>query len=173
MLTPAELTVLGLVAERPTHGYDLERVIEQRGIRQWTDVGFSSIYYLLAKLEKRGLVRATSTGPGPKSRRVFEVTDEGRRVAAEEARALIADLRPVHHPVLVGVANLELLSGEEYRAAIRSRLGQVESRIKDVLAAQVAQEPLPPAASEVFSYSLRLLEAERSWLAERVQEADR
>nr|MBA3799931.1 PadR family transcriptional regulator [Geodermatophilaceae bacterium] len=44
-LTPSELTVLGLIVERPRHGYDLEQVIEQRGIRQWTDIGFSSIYY--------------------------------------------------------------------------------------------------------------------------------
>lgn len=173
MLTPAELTVLGLVVERPTHGYDLERVIEQRGIRQWTDVGFSSIYYLLAKLEKRGLVRATSGGPGPKARRVFEVTDEGRRVAREEARALIADLRPAHHPVLVGIANLGLLSREEYRVAIRQRLAEVESRIEGVRAAQAAQEPLPHAAREVFSYSLGLLEAERTWLAARAREGGR
>ena len=63
VLTPAELTVLGLIVEQPRHGYDLEQVIEERGIRQWTDIAFSSIYYVLAKLEKRG--RGGGPPPGP------------------------------------------------------------------------------------------------------------
>lgn len=42
-LTDGELTVLGLLAEAPRHGYELDRVIEQRGIREWTTLGFSSI----------------------------------------------------------------------------------------------------------------------------------
>lgn len=35
-----------------------------------------------------------------------------------------------------------------------------------------SQAPLPRPAREVFSYSLSLLEAERSWLAERAQVSD-
>src|SRR3546814_5042982 len=115
-LTPSELTVLGLIVEQPRHGYDLEQVIEERGIRQWTDIGFSSIYYVLAKLEKRGLVDADEGRSGAKSRRVFQATAEGRQVAADEAVAFIADLRAVPHPVLVGLANLVLVSERAYRS---------------------------------------------------------
>jgi DNA-binding PadR family transcriptional regulator len=42
-LTDAELTVLGLVAEVPRHGYELEAIVAERGIREWTALGFSSI----------------------------------------------------------------------------------------------------------------------------------
>ncbi|MGK5672609.1 PadR family transcriptional regulator [Micromonospora sp. URMC 106] len=171
-LTPAELTVLGLVIERARHGYDLEQVIEQRGIRQWSDVGFSSIYYLLAKLEKRGLVHVPEAPAAPKSRRVFHATAEGREVAARTALALIEEPRPVPHPLLVGVANLLLLSDREYAQALRTRLARVEARIESVQAARQAQAPLPPPAREVFSYSLSLLEAERQWLAARAQVPD-
>ena len=108
-LTPAELTVLGLIIERARHGYDLEQVIEQRGIRQWSDVGFSSIYYLLAKLEKRGLAHVPEAPAAPKSRRVYHATTQGRGVAARAALALIEQPRPVPHPLLVGIANLPLL----------------------------------------------------------------
>ena len=54
-MTNAELAILSLVAEEPRHGYDIEQVIEARGMRDWTEIGFSSIYYLLKKLEKSGL----------------------------------------------------------------------------------------------------------------------
>lgn len=171
-LTPAELTVLGLIVEHPRHGYDLEQVIEQRGIRQWTDIGFSSIYYVLAKLEKRGLVEAAEGSAGAKARRVFQATAEGRQTAADEAVAFIAQLRAVPHPVMIGLANLPLVSERAYDKALRSRLNQLEARIASVMEAERSQAPLPRPAREVFSYSLSLLEAERSWLAERVQVSD-
>ncbi|WP_040793461.1 PadR family transcriptional regulator [Nocardia paucivorans] len=171
-LTPSELTVLGLIIERPRHGYDLEQVIEQRGIRQWTEIGFSSLYYLLAKLEKRGLVHVPDAPTAPKSRRVFHATDAGRETAAHNALALIAEPRLVPHPLLVGLSNLSLLPEPDYTGALRKRLAHIEARIATVRAAEEAQAPLPLPAWEVFSYSSCLLEAERSWLAARVRVSD-
>lgn len=168
-LTPSELTILGLVIEHPQHGYDLEQVIERRGIRQWTDIGFSSIYYILTKLERRGLIRAPDQPAGTKSRRSFHATLEGRAAAAAAALALIEEPKPVQHPILAGLANLPLLSQEEYTAAIRSRLALIDARLEAIRSAQQAQEPLPLPARELFSYSLSLLDAERSWLATRIQ----
>ena len=66
-MTNAELAVLSLLVEQPRHGYEIERVIEERGMRDWTEIGFSSIYYVLGKLEKRGSC-ALERGPrGPRS----------------------------------------------------------------------------------------------------------
>ncbi|MFD6951326.1 PadR family transcriptional regulator [Nocardiopsis sp. TSRI0078] len=171
-LTPAELTVLDLIVERPRHGYDLEQVIEQRGVRQWTDIGFSSVYYLLTKLEERGLVHLPEAPATAKSRRVFHATRAGGQAAERGALALIREPRPVPHPLLAGLAQLPLLSEREYAGALRARLAQLEERITAVREAEQAQSPLAPAAREVFSYSLSLLEAERSWLAVRVRVPD-
>jgi DNA-binding PadR family transcriptional regulator len=170
-LSPAELTVLGLVIERPRHGYDLEQVIERRGVRQWTDIGFSSIYYLLTKLHKRGLVHVPEAPDAAKSRRVLHAPTAGKEAAERNTLALIEELRTVPHPLLVGLANLSLLSEAEYAQAIGTRIARIETRIAAVQAAQQAQAPLPLPAREVFSCSLRLLEAERSWLAVRAQVA--
>ena len=167
--TPTELTILCLITERPRHGYDLEQVIEQRGIRHWAEIGFSSIYYVLAKLEKRGLIESDGAQSGGKSRRVFHATADGRHAAEVGVIALIADRRTVAHPVLVGLANLALVSEAAYIDALRRRLSWIEARISTVLATERAQSPLPHPAREVFSYSRSLLEAERSWLATRVQ----
>lgn len=171
-LSPAELTVLGLIVEQPRHGYELEQVIEQRGIRQWTDIGFSSIYSVLAKLEKRGLIGAEGDRAGATSRRVLQATAQGRQLAAQEAMAFISDARAVPHPVLVGLANLPLLSERDYDEALHSRLAHVQARIASVRQAEQSHAALPRPAREVFSYSLSLLEAERSWLAQRVQVSD-
>lgn len=171
-LTPSELVVLGLIIETPQHGYDLEQVIERRGIRQWTEIGFSSIYYLLTKLEKRGFLHTPEAPAAAKGRRVFHATAAGREAATRAALVLVAEPQPVSNPFLVGVSNLPLLTEREYARALTERLGRVRARIAAIEAAASAQSPLALPAREVFSYSLSLLEAERSWLARRVQVSD-
>ena len=43
-MTRADLAVLALVAEEPRYGYQIEGIIAKRGMREWTEIGFSSIY---------------------------------------------------------------------------------------------------------------------------------
>ncbi|MEP7021081.1 MAG: PadR family transcriptional regulator [Pseudonocardiales bacterium] len=162
-LTPAELTVLGLVIEQPRHGYELERVIEHRGIREWTDVGFSSIYYVLNKLQAKGSVES-SAGPSRRSRRVYTATAAGRQSAAEAAIAALSEATPLHPPMLIGLANLPLLTKRQVTSALRQRRQQLDQRIEAVEATRQAQRPLPPFVESIFSYSLSLLLAERQWL---------
>ena len=50
MSSDADIVLLSLLAEQPRHGYDLDRVIEQRGYRQWTSFAFNSLYNLLKRL---------------------------------------------------------------------------------------------------------------------------
>ena len=51
----SELALLTILVEGPQHGYQLEQVIEGRGLREWTEIGFSSIYYLLGQDAEGGL----------------------------------------------------------------------------------------------------------------------
>lgn len=164
-LTPAELTVLGLVIERPSHGYDLERVIEERGIREWTELGFSSIYYVLNKLQARGHVESEA-GPSSRSRRVYTATAAGRRSATKAAIAAISDATRLRPPLLVGLANLPLLTDRQVAAALDERRQQLDQRIRSIDATRRAQQPLPPFVESIFSYSLGLMQAERQWLDE-------
>lgn len=148
---------------RPSHGYDLEQTIERRGIRQWTDLGFSSIYYLLARLEKRGLVSA-ATAAGAKARRVFHATDAGRAAAREATLAMLANARQVSSPFLTALAQRSLVGDEEFAAALRRRRETLAAQITAVQAAWAAQRPLPAHAEAVFGYSLSLMRAEKAWL---------
>lgn len=161
-LTIGELVVLGALVERPRHGYDIEQVIEERGVRRWTDIGFSSIYYLLDKLTARGLAEADDDRPSPKA----------RRAAAADVRELLSDAGVPARSFLAGLAHSTLLPAHEVEEALRARLAGLDTRIGAVVAARTAQEPLPAEARDVFSFSLSQLRAERSWLAERVQVSD-
>jgi len=162
-LTDAELTVLGLLAEQPRHGYELERVIEERGIRSWTALGFSSIYYLLDKLAKRGLIEAIAAPRSAKSRATFQVTEDGRAQCADATREALAELTPVHARVLIAMANSPGLPDADVTAGLTERLTALRGQLAEVQATRAAQEPLPSAAAAIFDYSEAMLAADLAW----------
>jgi DNA-binding PadR family transcriptional regulator len=166
-LTPAELTLLGLLVEKPRHGYELDEVISTRGMREWTEIGFSSIYYLLARLRDRSLITEVDT-PRPargKARRVYGPTAEGRRACARSAEAAVAELRPVFPPILVGLANQPVIAPERLRAALDRRAAALTERIAAISAARDAQPEMPGFVHAIFDYALGQLAAEQQWLA--------
>jgi DNA-binding PadR family transcriptional regulator len=170
-LTNAELTVLGLLAERPRYGYDIERTIETRGMRQWTEIGFSSIYYLLKRLEARGLVAASAPPEqrGGRTRRIYAITPEGRRACSRSTREALAHPHPTYPAILVGLANSPLLTTEEVRAALHERRARLDEQVATIQSTQAAQEPVPGFVAAIFSYAITLLTAERAWLTETIQ----
>jgi DNA-binding PadR family transcriptional regulator len=164
-LTDAELLVLGLVAEMPRHGYELEQVIEQRAMREWTHIGFSSIYYLLGKLEQQGLV--TSEAPSAaKAKRVFRVTDAGRAALAARSLAALRTVSPTYASVLLGMAHWPVLGRDEALDALESRRAAVEAELARLGDLQVAQQPLPDYLEALFDYALGQLRADAGWVAQ-------
>lgn len=166
-LTDAELTVLGLLLEQPRHGYELERVIEERGVRTWTALGFSSIYYLLDKLAGRGLIEATATPAterrSAKSRAAYQVTAAGRHLCADATKDALTTLTPVRSRVLVGLANSPGLPEEDVVAGLTRRLAAVRDQLGEVRAARARQAPLPTAAAAIFDYCEAMLLADAGW----------
>lgn len=166
-LTPAELTLLGLLVERPRHGYELEEVISARGMREWTTIGFSSIYYLLGRLQDRGLITEIETvrGGRGKARKVFGPTEVGRSVCADAAESALAELRPTFPPVLVGLASLPVLPPERIESALSQRAEALAERIAAVSQAREAQQDVPDFVRAIFDHALSQLIAEQEWLA--------
>jgi PadR family transcriptional regulator, regulatory protein PadR len=82
----AEPAVLLLLRERPVHGYELlEQLPELTGER----VDMGNLYRFLRMLETDGIVRSEwdDRAAGP-SKRVYELTDEGRALLDQWASAL-------------------------------------------------------------------------------------
>jgi DNA-binding PadR family transcriptional regulator len=164
-LTPAEMALLGLLAERPQHGYELEEVIKERGMREWTEIGFSSIYYLLTKLRERGLLAETQARQARgKPRKVYAPTEAGLHELAQAAEAAIATLHPVYPPILLGLANQPLIPAGRLRTALAARASAIAERMRAIRAASDAQPGKPDFADAIFDYSLGQLAAENDWL---------
>jgi DNA-binding PadR family transcriptional regulator len=70
--------ILAALAERPMHGYELIQELEAQSGGRWRPSA-GSIYPTLQQLSDEGLV----TGTDVEGRRVYTVTEEGRKAAAE------------------------------------------------------------------------------------------
>src|SRR3977135_2102266 len=82
----AEMLILALVEDRPRHGYEIAKLIEQRsaGVLQFH---VASLYPLLYRLEKRGWIKGRWVEKaGERRRRFYTLTAAGRRILAEQRR---------------------------------------------------------------------------------------
>ncbi len=122
--------VLSLLAEASAHGYELEHLVWNRGFRFWTDIKRSSIYNALKMLEERGFVKAkTEEGGGP-VRRVFGITDLGRKIFENEALRHLAYPSHPHSEIDLGIYSLSLLNSSSILSSLTSCLDHLKGREK-------------------------------------------
>lgn len=162
-LTDTELLLLGLVAEMPRHGYELEQIIETRGMREWTQVGFSSIYFVLGKLERAGLV-AAEVPAGVKARKTFCITATGRGVLGEQTIAALGTYRPTFSSLLLGMVHWPVLSRDAASSALETRLSSVVAELERLERVRRQRQPMPDHVESLFDFSTGQLNAERSWI---------
>jgi DNA-binding PadR family transcriptional regulator len=173
-MTNNELAILGLVAEQPKHGYQVEQDIESRGMRNWTEIGFSSIYHVLNKLQRAGWISGTVTtahaepGRSGPARKVFHVTEAGIRALREGVRQRLAQPRPRSADFDLGLGNLPVLPSSVARAALaacRDGLHARRRQVQDKWARdRQADAHLPGHVVALFARSLALIDTEISWI---------
>lgn len=165
-MTNAELAVLSLVAEEPRHGYQIEQVIEERGMREWTEIGFSSIYYLLKKLEREGLIegKLEETERGP-ARKVYHITEQGRRTQHEALLTALSTPAAHRSGLLLALSHLPTVAPDEALAALRRYRRALAEQRERLQAKRDGQQPVPYFVDALFDYTLTMMDAERDWLS--------
>jgi DNA-binding PadR family transcriptional regulator len=167
-MTNAELAVLSLVVQEPRHGYQIEQVIEERGMRRWTEVGFSSIYFLLKKLERQKLIK----GEWEKTKRgrerwakVYHPTDAGREAFHAAIFEVLSVPQPIPRPLMLGLANLPALSTKEASTAL-SQYGKQLTEKMGILRAVLDsdQHSHPYFVDAMFELALTVMQAELEWV---------
>lgn len=173
-MTNAELAILSLIAEKPRHGYDIEQVIEERGMRNWTEVGFSSIYYLLYKLEKDGLIESQlqrSEGKGP-ARKEYSINQHGRQSLVQATIAALSTPQSGSSPFLLGLSNYPIIPKEQILTALNTRIALLDESRDHMLLQVEEQGSMPSIVAAMFDYSQVLVDAELNWLRKFIQKVE-
>ena len=162
-VTDAELAVMSLLAEKPMHGYQIEQIIEDRGMRDWTNIGFSSIYYILEKLGKFGWLDNVLTqgqGKGP-ARQIFYLTPSGEIAWKKAVIDAISHPHRSSSNFQLGLANLLYLEKEEITSALKENVKELQQRHQYVLNRFASYgDNLPWNVSAMFDLSLTQIRTE-------------
>ncbi len=95
------LGVLALLAEAPSHGYQLKADFEARTGSVWT-VNVGQIYTILERLEKDGFAEPIESPPDG-DRRPWQITPDGRKVVAAWFAEATVDPAPPRDELLIKV----------------------------------------------------------------------
>ncbi|HMF33153.1 MAG TPA: PadR family transcriptional regulator [Candidatus Lokiarchaeia archaeon] len=130
-LSSNAVIVMGLLAESPAHPYELNQKIEMRGYRDWTEIGFSSIYSILKTLEKQGLVDVSEAVEKSRTRTIYKLTPLGQGALVREIkRILVTPKRPVSEWDLGLAYMFRLLSYEEQIEYLEARQREIRQEME-------------------------------------------
>jgi DNA-binding PadR family transcriptional regulator len=164
VISDIEAAILGLLCEKSQYAYDLDRTIEERGMRNWTQIGFSSIYYVLKRLERAGLIKGSLEAvQGKPSRRNFTITETGRKAMREKIVSVLSSCPKLISPFDLGLANIGLLSPEEAVECLQKHIGSLDERalfLERGIAESLGRSD-PYQVTLLFELPLVQLEAER------------
>jgi DNA-binding PadR family transcriptional regulator len=171
-MTNTEVALLGLLTEGPKHGYQLEQDIEMRGMREWTEIGFSSIYYLLKKAEADGLVTVdVQEGGNRPARKVFSLTKAGYIALHDAVHQRLSQPRFRSSDMELALSYLALLNREECLEAVERHKQEMLTRLDHLKQKRQADRELgiPDNVEWLFDYSTTNLLNELNWIT-RFQE---
>ena len=165
---PVRLLILGLLAGAQLHGHQIRRAADQSGIEQWGGVKVGSLYGMLRRLEREGLiepVRVEQEGRRPQ-RTVYAITDDGRQELAIHREAALT--QPALHSTTVEAA-IKWSAGLD-ESGLRERLDRRRSALAAALKDLTASRDLHQGEGHLSTASLAgyrrtelHLEAELAW----------
>ena len=167
MLSNTELMLLHLLHQDGNmSGYDINRLVEQRGFREWAEIGMTSIYVSLNKLAKKELVRAeldiAKKGKGPTPKKYF-LLPTGTSHLKQEVENGIQALRLKDSRFRLCISALSILNREEQKVLFNKRATALKNRKHELEhTTYIAQggEGLPQNVRWLFQYSFDALQME-------------
>ncbi len=162
------LAVLGCLAERPMHPYEVAQTLRHRGVHESIKLNYGSLYSVVEALEKRGFVRAKETvkeGRRP-DRTIYQITDLGHREFVDWLSELLSNPAKEYLQFEAALALIVGLPPDEALAQLKDR---VELLTFKLAAGRATNEKLAThGLARIFileaEYMLALWDAELEWI---------
>lgn len=165
-----ELAILGLLKDRPMHGYQLSRELAEQLGGLWR-VSYGSLYPTLRRLEREGAIEGATGDGGGRRKTVYGITAAGERLffelleEAPQEGAQVEDtrfrVRLAFFRYLPPETRIRLL--ERRRSRMEQRLAAINSRLRDASAIDDYQRAL-------MQHGRAATEADIAWLNELIHQ---
>lgn len=169
-MTDAELTILSLLAQGPRFGHEIQQIIDERGLREWLAIGYSSVYYILNKFERQNMVtselRQESAGA---ARKLFTLTEAGRGILQTAVADLLRFPRGLGTGFELGLANLHALKPAQVYQVLSHHQHDLQTQLEAVGQSWTRHQLEENQHSRdyvraLYTHSIALMEADLQWI---------
>ena len=166
--TPLGLAVMAVLFERPSHPYDIQRTLRERGKDGVVDFKPAAVYRMVDRLVSGGLVEEVGTdreGKRPE-RTVYRLTEEGAGVVLEWAQDMLARPRNEYGTFAAAVSFLPLLLPDAARGVLEMRATLLDAEIARLrsLIESAGRSSFPRLFMLEEELRLAAMEAEAHWV---------
>ena len=161
-----ELLLLGLLKERPRHGYEIKIKIKEI-LALFAGVDLKSIYYPLSVLEKKGFVAKRSSKKGRRPERfVYALTDKGRSYFNELLTKSLLNFKRPQFSLDLSLYFLDYIKPAIARRRVQGRIFILKKISRDIHKLLKDRDPkkIPQALARILEHNLRMLDAEVQFL---------
>jgi DNA-binding PadR family transcriptional regulator len=165
-----ELGVLGLLKEKPMHGYELkQRLSEQLG--SFGRFSYGSLYPTLKRLAKQGSVEmAFDKSETPRRKNVYKITEEGERLFAlmlEDAGPSVTEER---NAFMLRLAFFRYMKPETRRRVLEGRRGYLQGSLQKMAASlKKVRDKVDTWQEELTRYAVNEAEHDIRWLDDMLE----
>ena len=161
-LNHREFVVLGLVA---SHAYSINQRIDERGMRDWTSIGKSSIYSDLNNLEEKGLVDSYREEVDNRIRKVYSITDNGSKILITKTYNVLNEfIGKNDEDFYVAFSMLPILTKEQQIEALTNSLNTIIKHKKDLEDLLKENSKMPLNVRGLFLHPIKILETDIKFL---------
>ncbi len=132
-------------------------------MREWTQIAFSSIYFVLGKLEKNGLAKAEVPATA-KAKKKYKLTRAGKKTLVDQTLTALRTVRPNYSSLLMGMLHWPSLTRGQALKALQDRGDAVAEELERLKAIHFEQQPLPDYVDVMYEFAIGQLKAESQWI---------
>ncbi|MDW7655768.1 MAG: PadR family transcriptional regulator [Bacillota bacterium] len=175
ILNNNEYMILSLVWESKTaSGYQINATINNRGYREWADVGMTSIYKTLKKLEQKNLldshITMNKTTQGPAARE-YSITENGRLLLKEETEKGLSETRERDRRFDLALSVINIMPMDHALTFIEKRKLYLENeneRLTEIYTGQ--KQRISFNGALLFKHTLHFMQSEIKFLKELISQ---
>lgn len=165
VLNHRAFVLLGLVAEIPSHAYNINQRIEERGMREWTNIGKSSIYNIITKLEEDGLVESYTEEVDNRIRKIYTITNYGSDILRNKVYKVLSEfIGKNDEDFYVAFSMLPILTEKQQIDAIRKSLKRIKNNKKGLEKMLKENSQMPLNVRGLFFHPIKILETDIEFL---------
>jgi DNA-binding PadR family transcriptional regulator len=167
------LAVLGTLAERSMHPYEIASVLRRRGKEHSIQINWGSLYTVVQNLEKHGFIEVSGTdrhGNRPE-RRIYRITKAGREEVEDWMRELIGAPEKEYPRFEAALSMAGLLPPDEVLRLLEKRLLALdETAAEEQQTLAELSEVLPRVFLVEGEYHVAMVKAEADWIRSLIRE---